>query len=55
MARRIVKTQEMKVRKVMLSNWLTTLFFGKKNKSKVEILPQGSEEQFTLRREICSL
>lgn len=37
MARRIVKTQEMKVRKVMLSNWLTTLFFGKKNKSKVEI------------------
>lgn len=34
---RIVKTQEMKVRKVMLSNWLTTLFFGKKNKTKVEI------------------
>jgi hypothetical protein len=34
---RIVKTQEMKVRKVMLSSWLTTLFFGKKNKTKVEI------------------
>ena len=34
---RIVKTQEMKVRKVMLSNWLTTLFFGKKKQTKVEI------------------